>query len=112
MSFTKEIKDDAMIIRINQERFDSNIAPEVKAEILMVVDQGQNNILIDLTKVVYTDSSGLGALLFGLRQVRNMGGALRVFGANNRVQNLIRIAKLEQVLLNFENEQDALKSFE
>lgn len=110
MSFEKEMRDDVTLIRINDERFDSNISPEIKAELLVSADQGVKSVLVDLNKVSYTDSSGLGALLFGLRQLRNKGGTLRIFGANSRVLNLIRIAKLEQILLHYENEEEALNS--
>lgn len=110
MPFEKEERDDVTIVRINDERFDSNIAPEIKAELLVLADKGMKNILVDLNRVSYTDSSGLGALLFGLRQIRDKGGTLRLFGANSRVLNLIRIAKLEHILLHYDNEQDALKS--
>jgi len=111
MSFEKQDINGVQIVRINTERFDSNIAPELKTELLLIVEQGNKNILIDLSKVIYVDSSGLGALLFGLRQARDKEGKLKIFGANSRVLNLIRIAKLEQILLNFEREDEALASF-
>lgn len=110
MSFEKEMRDDITLIRINDERFDSNISPEIKAEFLVSADQGVKSVLVDMNKVSYTDSSGLGALLFGLRQLRDKGGTLRIFGANSRVLNLIRIAKLEQILLHYKNEEEALNS--
>lgn len=111
MAFVKESKNGVTIIRINRERLDSGIAPDLKTELLILVDQKIKHILIDLTKVSYTDSSGLGALLFGLRQLRDLNGTLKILGANNRVMNLIRIAKLEDILINFENENEALTSF-
>ena len=64
-----------------------------------------------MSKVFYADSSGLGALLFGLRQFRDTEGSMKILGANSRVINLIRIAKLEEVLLNFNDEKEAIESF-
>ena len=111
MSFKKEIKDDVTIIRINKERLDTTITPELKTELLVTVDQDKKKILVDLTKVNYVDSSGLGALLFGLRQIRDKKGMLKMFGAHSRILNLIRIAKLEDVLINYNSEDEALKHF-
>ncbi|MBD3288354.1 anti-sigma factor antagonist [candidate division KSB1 bacterium] len=110
MPYQKEKRDGAVIVRIKKERFDSSIAPEIKAELLVIADHGVKNILVDLNEVDYADSSGLGALLFGLRQIRDKGGTLRIFGANSRVQNLIRIAKLEQILLNYNDEEEAMNN--
>ena len=111
MSFDKETKDGVTVIRVNHERLDSNLAPDLKAELLMLVDQDTTNILVDLTKVIYVDSSGLGALLFGLRQLRDSKGTLKILRANERVANLIRIAQLEDILINFIDEEEALQSF-
>lgn len=111
MSFEKEKKDDVVIFRIEKERFDTAIAPEFKTELLLTITEGAKKVLIDLSNVKYADSSGLGSLLFGLRQIRDHKGTLKIFKANSRIINLIRIAKLESVLLNYETEQEALNSF-
>ncbi len=111
MSFVKDTKNGITIMRVNQERFDSNIAPEFKAEILYIVEQDVKDVIVDLTNVLYVDSSGLGSLLFGLRQLRDSKGRLKILGAKKRVKSLIRIAKLEEILENFEDEESAFKSF-
>jgi len=111
MPFEKIKQDNVTIIKIDAERLDSNIAPDLKTELLLLADQGVINILVDLTNVVYVDSSGLGALLFGLRQLRDFQGTLKLLGANDRVLNLIRIAKLESVLVNYVDENSAVQSF-
>ncbi|MBN2013224.1 STAS domain-containing protein [candidate division KSB1 bacterium] len=111
MEFQKESIDDVTIIRIESERLDTNVAPELKAELIILAEQGILKVLIDISKVYYADSSGLGALLFGVRQYRDHDGQFKLLGANTRVQNLIRIAKLDHILTNFDNEQSALESF-
>jgi anti-anti-sigma factor len=67
--------------------------------------------LVVLSEVNYADSSGLGALLFGLRQLKNLGGQLKLLGAKNRVFNLIKIARLENYLPNFDDKKAAIESF-
>ena len=68
-------------------------------------------LLLDLEKVKYVDSSGLGAILFGLRQARNNDGVVKLLKAQNRVLDLIRIAQLENILVNFTDKQEALNSY-
>ena len=111
MAFIKENKDGITIIQIENERLDSIIASDLKTELLLSVDGGANKILIDLSRVNYADSSGLGALLFGLRQLKNLGGQMKLLAANNKVRNLIRIARLDELLLNYEDKEEALTSF-
>ena len=111
MAFSKEVKDDITIIKIEKNRLDTIIASDLKSELLLTVDGGANKVLIDLAEVTYADSSGLGALLFGLRQLKNLGGQLKLFAANKKIMNLVRIARLNELLLNYDDKTVALKSF-
>jgi len=110
MQIEKENRGEFTIVRVEEERIDSKVAPDLKAHLLLLIEQGVDKILIDLSHVEYVDSSGLGALLFGVRQLRMFMGNLAVFGARKRVLNLIRIAKLEDILRNYESEEDAVKN--
>lgn len=112
MAFIKSEKQGITIIGIVKDRLDSLIAPDLKTELLLLTDNGVTNILIDLSNVSYADSSGLGALLFGLRQIKNLGGQLRLIGANKKVQSLIKIARLENHLVNYFNVDEAIQSFD
>lgn len=111
MGFKKEIKDGVTTITVDSERLDSTIAPEFKSTLLLSVDQGEKHIIIDLSKVNYADSSGLGAILFGFRQLKSIGGKLRLFAANNRIMSLVRIARLDVFLQNFDKMNLAVASF-
>ena len=112
MTFIKSEKQGITIVGIDKNRLDSIIAPDLKTELLLLTDNGKTNILIDLSNVSYADSSGLGALLFGLRQIKNLGGQLRLFGANKKVQSLIKIARLENHLVNYHDVNEAIQSFD
>lgn len=111
MPFLQNEKNDVIILKVDDERLDSSVAPELKAELLILAEGGTSKVLLDFTNVVYVDSSGLGAILFGIRQFRDRGGILKMFGAGERVLHLIKIAKLEDIVFNFDSETDALNSF-
>ena len=111
MAFSKIIKDGITIIKVENERLDSVIAPDLKTELLLSVDGGAINILIDLSKVNYADSSGLGSLLFGLRQLKNLNGQFKLLLANEKIMSLIRIARLDGVLFNYTDLNEAIASF-
>jgi anti-sigma B factor antagonist len=112
MAFVKDEKNGVTIIKIENERLDSLIASDLKTELLLSVDGGSNKILMDVSQVIYADSSGLGALLFGVRQLQNMGGQMKLLGANRKVINLIKIARLNDRLPNYEELDTALASFQ
>ena len=57
------------------------------------------------------DSSGISALLFGIRQARNNGGNLRLAGVNQGIQNILKIAQLTNAIELFDKVEDALEEF-
>lgn len=111
MDIKHETMDDVTIVKIDKERLDSILAPILKSELLVLVNEGVKKILIDLSNVTYADSSGLGALLFGLRQMKGLEGQLKLFAANERVMSLVRIARLGDFLHNYEDKHKAIASF-
>ncbi len=111
MGFIKEEQKGITIIKIEDERLDSIIAPQLKSELLFLANDGVRKIVIDLSNVNYADSSGLGAFLFGIRQLKNLGGQLKLLSANDRIMSLVRIARLDGILLNYYNKEDVIQSF-
>jgi anti-anti-sigma factor len=111
MRLLKEGNTGVTIYRVHEERLDTLVAPDLKTEILVDLNAGNKRLLIDLKNVKYIDSSGLGALLFGLRQLREIEGDLKLLNAAPRVLKLIEIGHLEKHLLNFEDELSAINSF-
>jgi len=112
MGFVKEQQKGVTIIKVEDERFDSTIAPQLKSELLFLVNEGTRNVLIDLSEVNYADSSGLGAFLFGIRQLKNVDGQLKLLAANERIMSLVRIARLDGILLNYQDKEQAVSSFD
>jgi len=112
MQFEKTQKNNINIIRARVQRLDSTVAPNLKAEFLLMLENNQFDILLDLATVDYADSSGLGAILFGIRQADAAGGVVKIVNLRPRVLSLIKIAKLDDVIEAYDNEDEALASFE
>ena len=113
MNFQKENIEDVTVVRVQESRLDSNISSDMKTELLRLIErEGAQKILIDLNRVDYVDSSGLGALLFGHRQAKLNSGKPKLVNLNTKIFTLIKIAKLENILEGYQNEKEALKSFQ
>lgn len=110
MKFVIDQKEKAHILRIKEERLDARFTSELKTQLLMMVgDETTDTILVDISHVTYADSSGLGALLLGLRQARENNKKFALVGAQKRVMSLIKIAHLNDVLLNYDSAPKAIK---
>jgi anti-sigma B factor antagonist len=74
MKYTIDKNDKYSLIKLHEDKLDSSVAPSLKSELITLHAEGIKNIILDLTEVKYTDSSGLSALLVGNRIMQEDGG--------------------------------------
>ena len=98
MDFKKEKKDNFTLITILSEKVDTNIAPVLKAEFVLISSSGEKNMILDFSSCRYIDSSGLSAILVANRLCKNSGGKLVLTGLRSAVERLIIISQLDSVL--------------
>jgi anti-sigma B factor antagonist len=73
-------------------------APAFKNLVEETVASGQTRIIVDLGEVTFIDSSGLGALISGLKATRQAGGDLRIADVPEQVMTVLRLTNLDRVL--------------
>ena len=77
-----------------------------------LADTGKKKLLLNLAGVKYMDSSGIGELIANYTTVKRQGGQLKLLNLTDRIQNLLVITKLLTVFDAYDNEAEALKSFQ
>jgi anti-anti-sigma factor len=85
-------------IQVTNQRLDSFISPELKAELVMLVNKGENKIILDLKDCVYSDSSGLSSILVGNRLCEETQGTFVICNLSEGVEKLVRLAMLDTIL--------------
>lgn len=110
MGFTAIPRDEAVVVRIDDERLDITTAPQLKLELRRLLEAGTRTLIVDFAHVGFVDSSGLGVLLSALRIASRTGGDVRVIGLRPEVQAIFRLAQMHRVLEIFATEQEALAS--
>jgi len=97
MKFSIDRQDQYTILKIDEEKLDSTIAPEVKSEFVTLQAEGVKNIVLNMEVVKYSDSSGLSALLVGNRLFKDTGSFV-MCKLNEHVMKLISISQLDKVI--------------
>lgn len=87
-------------------------AVSLRDSIRHLADQGKKKVLLNLAGVKYMDSTGVGELIANYTTVTRQGGQLKLLNLTDRIQNLLVITKLLTVFDSYDNETEALKSFE
>lgn len=98
MKYTIDKQEKYSTLKLHEEKLDSSIAPKLKSELITIHAEGVKNIILDLSGVKYTDSSGLSALLVGNRVVQEDGGIFVLSGLSDHTTKLIKISQLDSVL--------------
>lgn len=84
--------------KFSTEKLTAIIAPSVKADIIVLNEEGYSNFILDLSNVQYCDSSGLSAILVANRVAKENRGILVVCGLQPSVEKLIKISQLDGIL--------------
>ena len=72
---------------------------------------GQHRLVVDLGQVSFIDSSGLGALISGLKSARQAGGDLRIANPGEQARVVLKLTRLDRVLHPYDSVEDALANF-
>jgi anti-sigma B factor antagonist len=98
MAYSIERNPVFTLVDLQSDRLDSNLAPTLKAEFLMLNAEGVKNIIVNLGRTRFCDSSGLSSILIANRLCKNASGKLVLCNLQENVQKLITLSRLENVL--------------
>ncbi|MGN6252371.1 MAG: STAS domain-containing protein [Marmoricola sp.] len=99
--------DGRTIVTVGGE-IDVYTAPRLRDEISDLVGQGRHRLIIDMEKVDFLDSTGLGVLVGGLKKVRAHDGSMELICGQDRLLKIFRITGLAKVFTIYPSEADAL----
>ena len=103
---------DVTILDLSGEVRIGESSVALRESVRNLADQGKKKLLLNLAGVKYIDSTGIGELIANYTTVSRQGGQLKLLNLTDRVQSLLVITKLLTVFDSFDNEAEALKSFE
>jgi anti-sigma B factor antagonist len=98
--------DDLTVINVEGE-IDVYTAPKLREKLIDLVNKGKYHLLVDMEKVEFLDSTGLGVLVGGLKRVRAHDGSLELVCTQERILKIFRITGLTKVFGIFDSVDDA-----
>ncbi len=92
-------------------RVDSLNAAELGLLLSSTIDDGNTQIVLDLSQVSYMSSAGLRELVSAFKKVRRISGDLRIAQPSSRVQEVLEMAGLDTIFQIFPTQTDAVGSY-
>ncbi|MGI8891265.1 MAG: STAS domain-containing protein [Chthoniobacterales bacterium] len=100
-------KTDPSILPLEGE-IDLHISPQIGASLSSLIADHPPQLVVDLSKVSYIDSSGLAILIEAMQNVVGYGGKFALTGLQESVRTIFEIARLDQVFQIFPDTASAL----
>lgn len=112
MKYSIDERYNAVVLKLKGNVMGGPDGAKLHDQLRDLRDDGKKNVVVDLSRVKFMNSSGLGMLISGMTSMRNGGGDLRLANVADRIQSLLVITKLITVFKHYDNVEEAAKSFE
>ena len=97
LALSTTAQGERTIVHVGGE-IDVYTAPQLRRRLDEPIHAGCKDLVVDLGRVTFLDSTGLGVLVGRLKMVRSQGGQMRIVGATARVLKVFTITGLDRVL--------------
>ena len=111
MELTAQTTGDVAIVELGVEELDADNAPELKCGIAPVLE-ANTKVVLDLSRVRFVDSSGLGFFLSCLRKVKARGGELKLCGMSKQVRVVFELVRMHRIMEIHNTREEAIRAFQ
>jgi anti-sigma B factor antagonist len=110
MNLTIDINrvENVTVVGLSGE-LDAYTSLELRETVVRLVEEGARDIIIDLEKVDFIDSVGLGTLVGCLKRSAEHGGSISLVCVNPQIQKVFDITGLSKIFAIYKTREEALK---
>jgi anti-sigma B factor antagonist len=108
---TKHLDPDIVVLEMTGRITMGNDCRQVEWTTNTLVNESRTRIIFDLSGISHVDSTGIGIIVTVAGQMRQAGGELRIAGANEHVQKILKMTNVDQIVKLDANAGAAAASF-
>jgi stage II sporulation protein AA (anti-sigma F factor antagonist) len=99
---------NTVVVRTEGE-LDMLVAERLRQEVDEILSQkGVKNLILNLEKVTFIDSSGLGVIIGRYKKVSSTGGRMYIVGVQPQVEKILQFSGINRLISIYSNEQDII----
>ena len=99
------------IVELPREKIDASNKDEFKSDMAAVMAEPNANVILDMHRVEFVDSAGIGAIISCLKRLRANDGDLKLCGVVKPVRALFELVRLHRLLDILNTKEEALRAF-
>lgn len=111
MRISEKLHDDVTVLTISGKMMIDAKSSNLHKHVKELINQNQNKVVIDLGKVTWLASVGLGAILASYTSVKNAGGDLKLARSTRKIRSVLIFTQLIKILEDYDTVQEAVASF-
>lgn len=111
MTIQESIQNDVLVLKLEGDLMGGEDNETLRKIIDKAIKTENVEVVIDMSKVTWMNSSGLGMLISALTTLRSSGGDLRLANLNDRLRRPIQITKLDSVFNEYDSVKQAIESY-
>lgn len=104
-------RNNVVVVELIGDIMDKSCFDEFKEKIRGLINQGKNNIVIDLGNVIHMNSLGLGMLMCGYTSVKNAQGNMKLARSTAKIDKLLEVTKLVTIFELYDSIDEAVASY-
>jgi len=107
MELVHKTVGSVVVVKPGESRLDARSADALKDRLHALIGAGNRHIVLDLSSVVFVDSSGLGAIVSAIKALAD-GGGMVICGARDAVRGVFKMTRLDKVVRLCATEDEAV----
>lgn len=112
MKIKQRSKDDVTVLDISGKIMGGDDFDLFNNTIKSLVADGKVDIVLNLSKVKWINSTGLGLMVSAYTSLVKQGGRMKIAEVSDRIDNILHVTQLELIFETFDDEDKAIASFE
>ncbi|WP_103664323.1 STAS domain-containing protein [Gracilimonas amylolytica] len=112
MNYNVSEKYNCVIIELKGNVMGGPDAEIFRDELHKLIEKGKKKVVVDLGKVKFMNSSGLGILIGGLTTMKNADGELVICQADKKIESLLMVTQLIKVFDHYRTLEEAIAHFD
>ncbi len=111
LKIKERIRDGVVILELHGKLMGGPDAATFNDTLKTLLHEDHKNVLVDLSRINWVNSTGLGILISGYSTVKKSGGDLKLLNVSDRIESIFMVSKLHTVFISFSDEDEAVNSF-
>ena len=111
MKIKQALQGEIMVLSVSGKIMGGPDHEKFQTEIKELIASGHVDVLLNMSKVSWVNSTGLGILVSAFHTLKKNGGRMKICEVNDRIDNILNVAQLKLVFETYEKCDEAMASF-